>query len=187
MTAPRHPPAPGSRTAEAAAAAASPRPPLDEPYDPARVEPRWYAFWEAHGVFAASDSEADARPAYVVPMPPPNVTGSLHMGHALMTTLEDVLVRWHRMRGYNTLWQPGVDQAGMAARDGRPYPHASARARCKPRLVALEVHDGSGHEPRRNRGVRALPRAGPHVPGDAPHQLVPRMPHGAERPRGGQR
>src|SRR5579884_1233787 len=114
MTAPRHPPAPGSRTAEAAAAAASPRPPLDEPYDPARVEPRWYAFWEAHGVFAASDSEADARPAYVVPMPPPNVTGSLHMGHALMVTLEDVLVRWHRMRGFNTLWQPGTDHAGIA-------------------------------------------------------------------------
>jgi valyl-tRNA synthetase len=89
-------------------------PAFDQPYDPALVEPRWYAFWEQNGVFATTDSAADARPVYVVPMPPPNVTGSLHMGHALMTTLEDTLVRWHRMRGYNTLWQPGTDHAGIA-------------------------------------------------------------------------
>ncbi len=89
-------------------------PTLDQPYDPARVEPRWYAFWEKHGVFAATDSAADARPVYVVPMPPPNVTGSLHMGHAQRCTLEDALVRWHRMRGFNTLWQPGTDHAGIA-------------------------------------------------------------------------
>jgi valyl-tRNA synthetase len=91
-----------------------PAPALDQPYDPAKVEPRWYAFWESHGVFAASDDPADARPVYVVPMPPPNVTGSLHMGHALFTALQDTLVRWHRMRGYNVLWQPGVDHAGIA-------------------------------------------------------------------------
>ena len=87
---------------------------LDQPYEPARVEPRWYEFWEKHGVFAASDSPADTRDVYVVPMPPPNVTGSLHMGHAQRCTLEDALVRWHRMRGYNTLWQPGIDHAGIA-------------------------------------------------------------------------
>jgi valyl-tRNA synthetase len=96
------------------AAPASAAPAFDQPYDPALVEPRWYAFWEQHGVFATSDSPADTRPTYVVPMPPPNVTGSLHMGHALMTTLEDVLVRWHRMRGFNALWQPGTDHAGIA-------------------------------------------------------------------------
>jgi valyl-tRNA synthetase len=89
-------------------------PALDQPYDPALVEPRWYAFWEAHGVFAASDDPKDTRPVYVVPMPPPNVTGSLHMGHAQRCTLEDTLVRWHRMRGFNTLWQPGTDHAGIA-------------------------------------------------------------------------
>ena len=89
-------------------------PTLDQPYDPALVEPRWYAFWEKHGVFAASDDPADTRPVYVVPMPPPNVTGSLHMGHAQRVTLEDALVRWHRMRGHNTLWQPGIDHAGIA-------------------------------------------------------------------------
>ncbi len=89
-------------------------PALDQPYDPAIVEPRWYAFWLEQGVFTSTASKADARPVYVVPMPPPNVTGSLHMGHALFTTLQDALVRWHRMRGFNVLWQPGSDHAGIA-------------------------------------------------------------------------
>ena len=87
---------------------------LSKAYDPKDVEPRWYAFWLEHGVFAASDDPADTRPVYALPIPPPNVTGSLHMGHALTSTIEDVLVRYHRMRGYNTLWQPGIDHAGIA-------------------------------------------------------------------------
>jgi valyl-tRNA synthetase len=87
---------------------------LDRPYDPREVEERWYAFWEKEGVFEASDDPADTRETYVIPMPPPNVTGSLHMGHALMTTLEDVLIRWERMRGKNALWLPGIDHAGIA-------------------------------------------------------------------------
>ncbi len=87
---------------------------LAKAYDPKDVEPRWYQYWLDHGVFAASDAPGDARPTYVLPMPPPNVTGSLHMGHALFCTLEDVLVRFHRMDGYNTLWQPGIDHAGIA-------------------------------------------------------------------------
>ena len=89
-------------------------PALDQPYDPAHVEPRWYEFWETHGVFAATDAPGDTRPAYYLPMPPPNVTGSLHMGHAQRCTLEDTLVRWRRMRGFNALWQPGIDHAGIA-------------------------------------------------------------------------
>src|SRR3977135_1841319 len=89
-------------------------PDLTKPYEPGAVEPRWYDFWEKHGVFDASDDANDARPVYVIPMPPPNVTGSLHMGHAQRCTLEDTLVRWHRMRGYNALWQPGIDHAGIA-------------------------------------------------------------------------
>jgi valyl-tRNA synthetase len=97
-----------------AAPALSAVPAFDQPYDPGLVEPRWYAFWEANGVFATSDSPADTRPVYVIPMPPPNVTGSLHMGHAQRCTLEDALTRWHRMRGYNALWQPGMDHAGIA-------------------------------------------------------------------------
>jgi valyl-tRNA synthetase len=87
---------------------------LAKAYDPKDVEPRWYAYWLEHDVFAAGDDAADARPVYALPMPPPNVTGSLHMGHALTCTIEDVLVRYHRMRGYNALWQPGIDHAGIA-------------------------------------------------------------------------
>ena len=89
-------------------------PALDQPYDPALVEPRWYPFWEEHGVFSVSDAPRADGKVYLVPMPPPNVTGSLHMGHAQRDALEDALVRWHRMRGFDTLWQPGTDHAGIA-------------------------------------------------------------------------
>jgi valyl-tRNA synthetase len=90
------------------------QPDLQKGYDPLLVESRWYAFWEEHDVFAATADPKDTRPVYVCPMPPPNVTGSLHMGHAMRCTFEDALVRFHRMRGYNTLWQPGIDHAGIA-------------------------------------------------------------------------
>ncbi|HEY6562527.1 MAG TPA: valine--tRNA ligase [Polyangiaceae bacterium] len=87
---------------------------LPTAYEPADVEPRWYEFWLKHGVFRASEDPKDAREPYVIPMPPPNVTGSLHMGHALMGTIEDVLARHQRMSGKNVLWQPGIDHAGIA-------------------------------------------------------------------------
>src|SRR5688500_623787 len=87
---------------------------LPKAYEPADVEPRWYEFWLKHGVFRASEEPSDAREPYVIPMPPPNVTGSLHMGHALMGTIEDVLARHQRMSGKNVLWQPGIDHAGIA-------------------------------------------------------------------------
>jgi valyl-tRNA synthetase len=87
---------------------------LAKAYNPRDVEPRWYTFWVESGVFSASDDPSDTRPVYVLPMPPPNVTGSLHMGHALFCTLEDILTRYHRMNGYNALWQPGTDHAGIA-------------------------------------------------------------------------
>jgi valyl-tRNA synthetase len=86
---------------------------LPKAYEPAEVEPRWYQFWLELGVFRASLAPDDTRPAYTVAMPPPNVTGSLHMGHALYT-IQDVLVRHKRMQGYNVLWQPGIDHAGIA-------------------------------------------------------------------------
>ncbi len=87
---------------------------LSKGFEPASIEQRWYRHWIDHGVFRASDDPDDQRPTYVLPMPLPNVTGSLHMGHAMMCTLEDVLTRVHRMRGYNTLYQPGTDHAGIA-------------------------------------------------------------------------
>ncbi len=89
-------------------------PDLTKAYEPKEVEERWYSFWEKEGVFEANDDASDKRPTYVIALPPPNVTGSLHMGHAMMCTLEDVLVRWERMRGKNVLWQPGIDHAGIA-------------------------------------------------------------------------
>jgi valyl-tRNA synthetase len=83
-------------------------------YEPAEIEPKWYAFWVEQGVFRATDDPGDKRPVYCIPMPPPNVTGALHMGHALTAAIEDVLTRWHRMRGFNTLWTPGIDHAGIS-------------------------------------------------------------------------
>ncbi|MGH7113730.1 MAG: valine--tRNA ligase [Stellaceae bacterium] len=85
---------------------------LDKTFEPAAVERRCYALWEQSGAFAADP--AGAKPPYTIMMPPPNVTGSLHMGHALTFTLQDVLVRYQRMRGRDVLWQPGTDHAGIA-------------------------------------------------------------------------
>ncbi|MBW2527598.1 MAG: valine--tRNA ligase [Deltaproteobacteria bacterium] len=87
---------------------------LPKGFEPAKIEARWYAHSLEHGVFCASDDPEDDRPRYTLPMPLPNVTGSLHMGHAMMCTLEDILTRVHRMRGYNTLYYPGTDHAGIA-------------------------------------------------------------------------
>jgi valyl-tRNA synthetase len=85
---------------------------LDKTYRPDAVEPRLYAAWEHAGCFAA-DPRSSKRP-YTIMMPPPNVTGSLHMGHALTFTLQDILIRFERMRGRDALWQPGTDHAGIA-------------------------------------------------------------------------
>ncbi len=87
---------------------------LPKAYEPRETEPRWYRFWEEHGFFNASAKPGDQRPTYTIAIPPPNVTGSLHMGHACRITFEDVLIRYHRMRGFNTLWIPGTDHAGIA-------------------------------------------------------------------------
>src|SRR5882724_5656574 len=81
-------------------------------YDPQKTDARWYQVWVERGYFRA-DVLAPGEPFCIV-IPPPNITGSLHMGHALNTTLQDILVRWKRMDGYNTLWLPGTDHAGIA-------------------------------------------------------------------------
>jgi len=85
---------------------------LAKSFEPADIEKRWYAHWENAGYFKAGD-DAEA-PAYCIMLPPPNVTGTLHMGHAFQHTLMDALTRYHRMSGDNTLWQPGTDHAGIA-------------------------------------------------------------------------
>ena len=83
---------------------------MDKTYNPATLETRWYEFWESEDHFAPS---GQGEP-YCIMIPPPNVTGTLHMGHAFQDTIMDALIRYHRMCGFNTLWQPGTDHAGIA-------------------------------------------------------------------------
>lgn len=85
---------------------------LPKSYDPKQTDAKWYDFWE-QGKFFIANNKSSKEP-YTIVMPPPNVTGVLHMGHALVSTLQDVLVRWKRMCGYETLWIPGTDHAGIA-------------------------------------------------------------------------
>ncbi len=87
---------------------------MDKHYDAKAAEAKWYPFWEQNGCF--HDEPGTGTP-YSVVIPPPNVTGILHMGHALNQTIQDILVRWRRMRGYNTLWLPGTDHAGIATQN----------------------------------------------------------------------
>jgi valyl-tRNA synthetase len=85
-------------------------------YRPEGVEARWQQAWEEEGLYAAG-AGARRDESYVICVPPPNVTGELHMGHALNGAIQDVLIRWHRMQGYDTLWQPGYDHAGIATQN----------------------------------------------------------------------
>ena len=88
---------------------------LDKGYEPHDVERRWYEFWESNGLFAAEDQ--GPRRGYSIVIPPPNVTGVLHMGHALNNTLQDILCRYRRLQGDNVLWMPGTDHAGIATQN----------------------------------------------------------------------
>jgi valyl-tRNA synthetase len=87
---------------------------LPKAYDATAIEPEVYRRWEESGCFAAGAGRRDGQPTYTIAIPPPNVTGVLHMGHALNNTLQDTLIRWKRMQGFDTLWQPGTDHAGIA-------------------------------------------------------------------------
>src|SRR5688572_10097029 len=85
---------------------------ISDRYSPQEVEKRIYDFWEKNNYFRAEDKSK--KPQYCIILPPPNVTGQLHIGHALNHTLQDLLIRWKRMSGFNTLWLPGSDHAGIA-------------------------------------------------------------------------
>ena len=87
---------------------------MDKTYDPHQVEKRWYERWEEEGRFVPGASGGAAGEPYCIMLPPPNVTGTLHMGHAFQDTIMDTLIRYHRMNGRKTLWQPGTDHAGIA-------------------------------------------------------------------------
>jgi len=87
---------------------------MEKTFDAAEAEQRLYDAWERSGAFKAGANARDGAEPFSIMIPPPNVTGSLHMGHAFNNTLQDILIRWHRMRGFDTLWQPGTDHAGIA-------------------------------------------------------------------------
>jgi valyl-tRNA synthetase len=85
---------------------------LPKQYDPQEAQRRWYSFWLERGYFHADP--ASDKPPYTIVIPPPNVTGALHLGHALNNTIQDILIRWRRMQGFDALWMPGTDHAGIA-------------------------------------------------------------------------
>jgi valyl-tRNA synthetase len=123
---------------------------IPKAYEPKEVEGRWYPFWERNNYFAP-ETQADPRaPVFSMVIPPPNVTGYLHMGHALNHTLQDVLARWKRMRGYRVLWLPGTDHAGIATQmvvarqmrdEGVDY-RALGREKFVERVWAWKEHSG---------------------------------------------
>jgi valyl-tRNA synthetase len=88
---------------------------MDSLYKPAGVEEHWQRTWEDEGLYAAEPDPERER--FVICIPPPNVTGELHMGHALNASIQDLLIRWHRMRGFDAVWQPGYDHAGIATQN----------------------------------------------------------------------
>lgn len=91
---------------------------LSTTYEPQAVEAKVYQFWEEQKLFKPETQPlAEGAPSFSLVIPPPNVTGTLHMGHALDETIQDILIRWHRMRGYKTLWMPGTDHAGIATQN----------------------------------------------------------------------
>lgn len=85
---------------------------LSKAYEPSLIDKKWYTFWQENDFFKIEDNES--KPPYCIVMPPPNVTGALHMGHALNMTLQDIMIRWKRMKGFNALWIPGTDHAGIS-------------------------------------------------------------------------
>ena len=102
---------------------------LPKTYDPAAAEPQVRARWLEARAFASSPPEDPSTPSFSIVIPPPNVTAALHLGHALNNTLQDVLIRYHRMRGDATLWMPGTDHAGIATQtvvEKRLLPTASS-------------------------------------------------------------
>src|SRR5512143_12700 len=89
--------------------------PISARYNPKETEDKWYASWEENNLFAAKPDPA--KKPFCIVIPPPNVTGILHMGHALNNSVQDILIRYHRMRGEESLWMPGTDHAGIATQN----------------------------------------------------------------------
>jgi valyl-tRNA synthetase len=108
---------------------------MEKTYQPAQIEEKWYKIWEEKKVFHGDPATGGEK--YSVVIPPPNITGILHMGHALNNTIQDILVRWRRMQGRNVVWMPGTDHAGIATQNvvERALRKKARRARIWPRRV----------------------------------------------------
>src|SRR3989338_7229168 len=88
---------------------------LNKPYEPGAVEERWASLWSDKGL--TRPVLPSSKPPFCMVIPPPNITGALHLGHALNSTLQDILARYKRMKGFNVLWLPGIDHAGIATQN----------------------------------------------------------------------
>ena len=88
---------------------------MEKVFEPKKIEERWYKFWQEKGYFHANENSD--KKSYCIVIPPPNITGALHIGHALNNTIQDILIRYKRMEGFNTLWMPGTDHAGIATQN----------------------------------------------------------------------
>ncbi len=124
---------------------------MDKIFNAAEAEGRIYDAWEKAGAFKAGANAKPGAETFSIMIPPPNVTGSLHMGHAFNNTLQDILVRWHRMRGFDTLWQPGQDHAGIAtqmvverklAAEGQPGRRELGREKFLEKVWEWKTHSG---------------------------------------------
>src|SRR5712691_2202490 len=134
-------------------------PQLDKTYDPKAVEARWSQVWQQQGYFHASPTHP-GQP-YCIVIPPPNVTGSLHVGHALNHSIQDILIRWRRMQGRNVLWLPGTDHAGIATQnvvENHLWKHDRQPTEATWRILRLgppAIHDGRGTFKSRLGSLRA--------------------------------
>jgi valyl-tRNA synthetase len=120
---------------------------LEKTYDSAAVEPKIAAKWDEADAFRAGANAKPGAETFTIVIPPPNVTGSLHMGHALNNTLQDVMVRFERMRGKDVLWQPGMDHAGIATQmvvERKLMEQGSCRAVARWAAKPLSTRSGSG-------------------------------------------
>ena len=154
---------------------------LPKTYDPKSVEDKLYKFWVDSGFFHA-EVNPDKKP-YTIVIPPPNVTGQLHMGHAFDETLQDILIRTKRMQGYEALWMPGTDHAGIATqikveenlRKEEPHYQPAQKARHLLRLGPRALYHGRGLLQGGPRGIRKPVQQGPDLQGPPHHQLVPAL------------
>ena len=167
---------------------------MDKAYDPKAHEERLYRWWDENGYFrpetqvklGQAAADAGARP-FVISMPPPNVTGALHMGHALTAAMEDLMIRYHRMQGEPTLWVPGTDHAGIATQNvggarccerGRHQPRRSWGAKPSSRkVVGVEAHSPRAASSRAARRLGATLRLEPRAI-HARRRLEPRRARG---------